>query len=893
MRYAIVSDIHANRQAWEAILADMEKIGVDTVLCLGDVIGYGPEPSRVLESAYKHCSNFVLGNHDAVVGGRLDPDLFNDEARVVIDWTCEQLNDDVAKFFSVMPMSMSDEDFLCVHAEAANPERFGYIDTPELALESIMSCTERLTFVGHTHLPSVYAMQEGVMVPQATADFNIAPDMRYLVNVGSVGDPRDGDKRASYVIYDQQQNTVHFRRIDFDYDAYGTALAATKIPIKPFFLTIHEESASKEPAALLTDMQPIKKFTPRQTSSTKRTVKIKIKKQTSSTRDFADFALTQKTYKTGKALKFVSTIVVLLLLGGLFWITSVKQPQQVTAPLSPNQPRDTDPEQQDTDHEQQDTDPEQPQFVEPEPKDTQALKPTVDELTTNLKTTYTEVGELVEAVKAYSKKTEKTVFILLSKKRSYAIGLFLDEDEKFAIPGIREIAFQAHITIAKDITISYLHAEGFKENYKVFFVSPLDPTVMQKVTMSKIKKQIPEAVKAKPVAKAKPAAKAKPGAVKPKREPIEGQGIEVLYAKWRETNLKMKLKKKKGRKKLVNIKVDVKIRTLLKNGNTELKFPVNAKTLAQPAAKVKMELVLYYYMDGSKKIERLVFLDGGSVNIISKYAAGPNIAKVEKPNETAKAENSAKIEKPDLPTLYRKWKPKKAKPVEAKLLGFNGEKFLFSKTSSRKILKIKLSSLIKEDQDLIRSWQKQGFRTWTKDLDTDSAFFFAKYSNKSDKKAYFLEPGIDVKRPFSLSKLSTDTRDIITEMPNWISQNAKYTISSGSSSPCLLNDAPTETKGFSFHTKMETNPWIIIDLGEKRKMNSFQIINHPKEPHRAGTLTIWISNDEKDWKEIWQAEAAKKKWEFKLPIAKTARYVKLGLQAKHSFHLNKVKILDE
>ena len=93
MRYAIVSDIHSNRQAWDAVLKDIRSQGVDDILCLGDVVGYGPCPAEVLEDLYSHCDNFVLGNHDAVIGNRMDSDLFNDEAKYLIEWTREQLSD--------------------------------------------------------------------------------------------------------------------------------------------------------------------------------------------------------------------------------------------------------------------------------------------------------------------------------------------------------------------------------------------------------------------------------------------------------------------------------------------------------------------------------------------------------------------------------------------------------------------------------------------------------------------------------------------------------------------------------------------------------------------------------------------------------------------------------
>ena len=98
MRYGIVSDIHANIQAWKAVLRDMRNEGVDSILCLGDVVGYGPNPAEVLDSCYQHVDYFILGNHDAVIGNRLDSNLFNDNAKFLIEWTRDQLNQASFKF---------------------------------------------------------------------------------------------------------------------------------------------------------------------------------------------------------------------------------------------------------------------------------------------------------------------------------------------------------------------------------------------------------------------------------------------------------------------------------------------------------------------------------------------------------------------------------------------------------------------------------------------------------------------------------------------------------------------------------------------------------------------------------------------------------------------------
>jgi predicted phosphodiesterase len=255
MRYAIVSDIHANWQAWSAVRDDIyHQGGVDCILCLGDVVGYGPQPRRVFEDVLDYCGNFVLGNHDAVVCGKLDPALFNDNARYIIDWTCQQLGDDVADHFYHTPMTMGDADLYCAHAEAANPEAWGYIFEAEHARSSFELTDAELMFVGHTHRPLV-ARWSGVRPESLPVDEMVfLPNYRYLVNVGSVGDPRDGDPTACYVIYDADELRLQFRRLPFDYDAFQQDLAATQLPVRPFFLDCLATNRRSNAADPLADM---------------------------------------------------------------------------------------------------------------------------------------------------------------------------------------------------------------------------------------------------------------------------------------------------------------------------------------------------------------------------------------------------------------------------------------------------------------------------------------------------------------------------------------------------------------------------------------------------------------------------------------------------------------
>ena len=240
MRYAIISDLHANKQAFKAVLTDIKSIGADQIICLGDVVGYGPRPAEVLEMAYDNVSYFVLGNHDAVVANIMSPDCFNDKAKRLIEWTCSQLDSKAAKFFGEVPLLLTGKNFRCAHAEFEDPRRFGYIFDNDTALKSFNLTEEQLLFIGHSHVPGMFVIGEsGRPHWMHTQDFATESVKRYIVNVGSVGQPRDKDCRASYCIFDDKTMGVAFRRIPFDIDAYRADLRKKKLPeSSSYFLKI-------------------------------------------------------------------------------------------------------------------------------------------------------------------------------------------------------------------------------------------------------------------------------------------------------------------------------------------------------------------------------------------------------------------------------------------------------------------------------------------------------------------------------------------------------------------------------------------------------------------------------------------------------------------------------
>ncbi|MFT5466687.1 MAG: putative phosphodiesterase [Verrucomicrobiales bacterium] len=265
MRYAIFSDIHANRQALAAVLRDMRSCGAEVLVCLGDVIGYGPCPQIVLDAVRKNTPNFVLGNHDAAACGRLDSNLFNDHAREVIEWTRAEMNEESLKFLNDVPMTMESEDILFVHAEVEMPGRFDYIEDVAMASQQLLATDKRVVFVGHTHFPTVFAAgADGKVKQLPDQDQQLRADHRYIVNVGSVGEPRDGSEiRARYAIYDSEKKNLFFRRVEFDIAAYRKDLTTVGLKIEPFFLTVDDGSAKGEaPVEIKRDMKTVVNVSP-------------------------------------------------------------------------------------------------------------------------------------------------------------------------------------------------------------------------------------------------------------------------------------------------------------------------------------------------------------------------------------------------------------------------------------------------------------------------------------------------------------------------------------------------------------------------------------------------------------------------------------------------------
>ncbi len=241
---AFVSDIHSNTEALEAVLAEAARLGAQRVLCLGDVIGYGPEPRETLLRVIDACELSLLGNHEHACMHQA-PD-FNPKARQAIDWTREQLNrrdrprpENFAlwQYLDGMQKEYREGEMLLVHGSPRDPVREYIVPRDAEDAAKMRGCFDlfgeaRVCFVGHSHVPGVYPEAGGFLTPAEVADGWDTSADRAIVNIGSVGQPRDGDTRASFVTL--EGGIVRFHRVAYDHEA--TAAKIRAVPELPDYL---------------------------------------------------------------------------------------------------------------------------------------------------------------------------------------------------------------------------------------------------------------------------------------------------------------------------------------------------------------------------------------------------------------------------------------------------------------------------------------------------------------------------------------------------------------------------------------------------------------------------------------------------------------------------------
>ena len=230
MTTALISDIHGNLEALDAVLAEIQARRPRRVLCLGDVVGYGASPNECLAKVRKHCELVLLGNHDAAASGGPEAARFNIYARVAAEWTAKTLTRENREYLQRLPVTSSQGSFYLVHASPACPRDWEYLLDRFDAEPQFHYFTEPICFIGHTHQPAVYMADPAGCKSLPLSNVTLEPDRRYIVNVGSVGQPRDHDPRACFVVYHEAAGAVEFVRVPYDIEGAQAKIRAAQLP---------------------------------------------------------------------------------------------------------------------------------------------------------------------------------------------------------------------------------------------------------------------------------------------------------------------------------------------------------------------------------------------------------------------------------------------------------------------------------------------------------------------------------------------------------------------------------------------------------------------------------------------------------------------------------------
>ena len=235
MLLALFADIHANRQAFGACLEEARAQGAERMICLGDYVGYGADPEwtvDVVMGLVDEGAMAVRGNHDSAIGTTTVS--MNAEAQAAIEWTRGRLSVPQRCFLAELPLTVQEDDRLYVHSEASNPAKWRYVQDSTDAGRSLMATGAHVTFCGHIHRPALYSMSAAAkmtsFVPTSGVTVQLLQGRRWLAVLGSVGQPRDGDPAASFVMFDTSAREITYCRVPYDVDAAAMRIRENGLP---------------------------------------------------------------------------------------------------------------------------------------------------------------------------------------------------------------------------------------------------------------------------------------------------------------------------------------------------------------------------------------------------------------------------------------------------------------------------------------------------------------------------------------------------------------------------------------------------------------------------------------------------------------------------------------
>jgi diadenosine tetraphosphatase ApaH/serine/threonine PP2A family protein phosphatase len=231
MRIGIFSDTHSNYEALTAVVEAFKSEHIDRYICLGDTVGYGADPNECCELIRSIAAVTILGNHDAAVAGRMDYSFYYDAARQALDLHASVLTPANMAWLRSLPYSARQGEVGFCHGSPVNLEEFEYIFATEQAARCLSMYDElaEATFIGHSHLCKSFALSASEAHEVVAAQFTLRPGFKYIISVGSVGQPRDYDNRASYTVFDTETKVFEFKRVDYDIDSAAKKIFAANL----------------------------------------------------------------------------------------------------------------------------------------------------------------------------------------------------------------------------------------------------------------------------------------------------------------------------------------------------------------------------------------------------------------------------------------------------------------------------------------------------------------------------------------------------------------------------------------------------------------------------------------------------------------------------------------
>ncbi len=230
MKYAIFGDIHANWEAFQAVLEHAQTQGCESYVCMGDIVGYNADPVACLEKIREMDCPIVKGNHDEDSSREVIQGNTNPIAREAQQWTYNQLNEEQREWLLNLRFVRQVEKFTIVHCSLDQPQQWHYITNKFDAMASMAYQFTQLCFIGHSHVPQIYERDTKVRLLDGVTEVTLEDTKKYLINVGAVGQPRDGDWRASYCVYDSSTKTATLHRIEYDIEATQAKILAAGLP---------------------------------------------------------------------------------------------------------------------------------------------------------------------------------------------------------------------------------------------------------------------------------------------------------------------------------------------------------------------------------------------------------------------------------------------------------------------------------------------------------------------------------------------------------------------------------------------------------------------------------------------------------------------------------------